>query len=73
MLISAKTNKHILSLKRSLSTKKDHKKSFIKISSTYSKQILGTVGKTEKRNASDWKLEAKMTHSEPGVHHYGQR
>lgn len=29
MLISAKTNKHISSLKRILSTKKDHKKSFL--------------------------------------------
>ena len=65
MLISAKTNKHVSSLKRILSTKKDHKKVFIKISSTYSKQILGTVGKTEKRNASDWKLEAKMPQSIP--------
>ena len=65
MLISAKTNKHVSSLKRILSTKKDHKKVFIKISSTYSKQILGTVGKTENRNASDWKLEAKMPQSIP--------
>ena len=38
---------------------KDHKKVPIKISRTYSKQILETLGKTEKRNASDWKLEAK--------------
>lgn len=46
------------SLKRILSTNKDHKKVPIKISRTYSKLILETVGKTEKRNASDWKLEA---------------
>ena len=46
------------SLKRILSTNKDRKKVPIKISRTYSKLILETVGKTEKRNASDWKLEA---------------
>ena len=60
IILQKLTNKHMPSLKRILSTKKDHKNVSITISRTYSKQILETIGKTEKRNASDWKLEAKM-------------
>lgn len=49
-------------MERILPTKKHHKKVFIKISSYYVKQILETIGKTKKRNASEWEPHTEMPH-----------